>query len=99
MTAVVQIWRRAKKIGKYLGKKGKVESFTRILQAPAGFEKQTPFWVGIVKFPNGEKITAQLVDGKGIRVGSKVVGVLRRIGTVEKSEVVEYGVKFKLTEN
>jgi hypothetical protein len=96
MTEVVPIWRRTKEISTYFGKKGRVESFTRILQAPAGFEKQTPFWVGIIKFSNGKKVTAQLVDGKKIKVGSKVVGVLRRIRTAEKDEVVEYGIKYKL---
>jgi uncharacterized OB-fold protein len=95
MTQAVKIWRRAKKNYQYLGKKGKVDSLTRIVQAPVGFESQAPYWTGVISLWGGRKVIGQLVDREGVKRGDKVVGVLRRIKVVEKDSVIEYGVKFK----
>jgi hypothetical protein len=94
----IKIWREARRRYRYLGKVGRLASFTRIRQGPAGFEKQTPYWAGIIEFRNNEKITGQIVGvkGKKLRLGMKVEGVLRRLGAVEKKGVIEYGVKFKV---
>ncbi len=97
MMEAVKIWRRAKKNYKYLGKRGTVESLTKIVQAPAGYEEMAPYWVGVIRLRCGKKVTAQLVGGEEIRIGSKVFGALRRVKAVNKSSVIEYGIKFKKT--
>ncbi len=99
MTRAVRIWRRAKKNYQYLGRKGKVESLTRIVQAPAGFESQAPYWTGVIRLWGGRKVIGQLVDRKGVKIGDKVVGVLRRIKVAEKDSVIEYGIKFRKINN
>lgn len=95
----VKIWREAKKRYQYLGKIGRLVSFTKIRQGPTGFEKNAPYWVGIVEFGNGEKITGQIKSGAKsgkLKTGMKVVGVLRKLKEGEEKGVIEYGVKFKV---
>jgi len=96
--SAVKIWREAEKRYCCLGKVGRLVSFTKIRHAPAGFEKNAPYWVGMVKFRNGEKVTGQIkakIKNKKLETGMKVVGVLRRLKDEEKG-VIEYGVKFKV---
>lgn len=94
----VKIWREAQKRYRNLGKFGRLVSFTRIRQGPAGFGKNTPYWVGMVQFENGERVTGQIVEaqGKKLEVGMKVKGILRRLSPGNKKGVIEYGVKFKV---
>lgn len=98
MNSPVKIWRNHKEINKYLNLKGVVLMWTKIYSAPVGFEKQAPYFVAIVKLddpPAGgrEKITAMLVDCDELKTGDRVKTVLRRIGEVDKDEVLEYGIK------
>lgn len=92
-----KIWRDAKKRYQYLGKIGRLVSSTLIWQGPVGFEKNTPYWVGIIEFGNGERTTGQIVGTKNgkLEVGMKVKGILRRLMTADDKGVIEYGVKFK----
>lgn len=93
----VRIWREAKERYQFLGKKGRLISFTKIFNPPKEFVKQRPYWVGVVKFKNGKKTTAQLVvEGENPKVGRIVVGVMRRLQVADEKSVIEYGVKFKL---
>ena len=95
MKSPIAQWRNKEKY-KYLGKRGKIVSFTKVNNPPKGFGK-IPYYVGIVKFKNGQKKTGQLVlEGKKPKINSKVKGIIRRIGTPGKEEIINYGVKFKL---
>ena len=100
MTFPIKYWREAKNHHKYLGKKGKIISFTRISAGPAGFEKQTPYWAGIIELENGERVAGQIKvrdQESEIKIGAKVIGVLRKMGDVGEESVVEYGIKWKIT--
>lgn len=99
MDSPVKVWREARKRYQHLGKIGRLISFTNIRQGPAGFEKNTPYWVGIVEFRNGKRATGQIklkTKNGRLKTGMKVVGVLRRLKDEEEEGVIEYGVKFKV---
>ena len=88
----------------YLGKKGKVLVWTKILVPPLGFEHQAPYLVGIVQFEDGQKLPVQIVDCEekdlsagrhGLKPNQKIEVVIRKIGKVKSEEVIEYGIKVK----
>jgi uncharacterized protein len=97
MTSPVKIWRNQKKIVSNIGKIGKIVSFTVINISPDGFCDQAPYPVALIKLDNGEKLTAQVVDYKlnDIKIGRKVVTVLRRLRKSKDDEVIPYGIKVK----
>lgn len=97
MNSPVQTWRNHKNLQNYLNKKGKLLVWTKIVVAPLGFEHQTPYWVGIVQFEDGEKMPVEVVDCEDMELKSnqKVITVIRKIGKVKPEEVIEYGVKVK----
>jgi len=97
MSSPVTIWRSHKTLHSYLGKKGKLLVWTKILVAPLGFEHQVPYLVGIVKFSDGEKMPVQIVDceEKGLKPNQSVEVVIRKIGKAKSEDVIEYGVKVK----
>ncbi|HEY60660.1 MAG TPA: Zn-ribbon domain-containing OB-fold protein [Anaerolineae bacterium] len=70
----------AKESFKFSGK-GKVFSFTRMHSVPAGFERNAPYTVALVKLEEGPVVTAQLtdLDEKGVKIGTPVEMVTRRI--------------------
>lgn len=95
----VKIWRGAKKRYQNLGKTGWLVWFTKVWQGPAGFEKNLPFWVGMVRLRNNQKVTSQIVgDNQKITTGVKMKGVLRILNQGGEKGVIEYGVKFKTIE-
>lgn len=91
------IWRKSKKLSAQLDKTGKVLTFTTIHSAPAGFEHQIPYHVGIISFENGLNRALEIVDceQKALKIGLKVQTVIRRIGQSEPEELIEYGIKVK----
>lgn len=91
------IWRQHKLLPNYLGKKGKILVWTKISVPPKGFEHQVPYFVGIVKFDDGEKLPIQIVDceEKNIRISLRVEAVIRKVGKGKPEDVIEYGVKVK----
>lgn len=97
MISPVKIWRNQKKIQSLLGKTGTVISWTRIHVPPAGFSDHAPYIVAIAKWDAGGAYTAQLVDcaEAHIRVGQRVIAVLRRTRDPGNEGVIPYGVKFK----
>lgn len=97
MISPVKIWRRQKEIRKVLGKKGKVLVWTKIYTAGADFKKYAPYPVVLVELDNKEKVYGQLVDyeKEDLKIGKKVVSVLRKVREPSKEGVVAYGVKFK----
>ncbi len=97
MSSPAGIWREHKKLSGYLGKRGKLIVWTKILVAPSGFEHQVPYLVGIVEFSDGERIPLQIVDcdKKKLKPNQKIIAVIRKIGKVKSEDVIEYGVKAK----
>lgn len=96
MNSPVQIWRQHKKLHTYLNKVGKLMVWTKIFVAPAGFEHQVPYLVGIVQF-NGERLPLQIVDCEeaDLKINQRVVTVIRKIGKAKSEDVIEYGIKVK----
>lgn len=97
MVSPVKVWRHQKNIAKYLGKKGKIVSFTLIRVAPAEFKEQAPYPSIIVKMDSGQKMVGQLVDWqkKHLRTGQKVKIVYRKIREPDSEGIIPYGIKFK----
>jgi len=96
MSNTIAIWRKTKELHKYLGLKGKVVVWTEIFVPPAGYEKQVPYFVGIIEFPDGKRKTLQIVGcGEELKPGQEVELVVRRIGKAGAEDVIEYGIKAK----
>ena len=98
MNSPIKTWRNSKNQHKYLGKKGKIVSFTQINAGPVGFENQTPYWAGIIELEDGERIAGVLiaVRNQKPKASNKTIGILRIMRDVGEEEVVEYGVKWKI---
>jgi len=80
--------------------KGIVESFTIIRTAPSGFEKATPYVVGIIRLDEGPKISAQITgDIEQVDIGRKVSMVFRRMYEDGEQGLINYGFKFELDED
>ena len=94
MTPVV-IWREHKKLSQYLNKVGRVLVWTKVHIAPEGFENQSPYLVGIIKFDDGTKLPLQIVETSELKPNQKVITVIRKIGKAKSEDVIEYGVKVK----
>ena len=97
MNSPVTIWRSHKQLHNYLGKRGRLIVWTKILVPPLGFEQQVPYFVGIVQFSDGEKLPVQIVDceDEDLKPNTKVEVVIRKIGKVKSEDVIEYGIKVK----
>ncbi len=95
MNSPVQVWRTAKELHKFLGKKGKIVVWTRIFVAPSGYE--APYVVAIVEFEDKTRKSLQVVDYKEdqLKPGQQVITTIRRIGKAAPEEVITYGVKVK----
>ena len=76
---------------------GKLVSFTVIRNAPAGFEDQAPYIVGIIELAPKIRVTAQIIniDPKKLKIGQKLISVFRRISVADKESVIHYGLKFQ----
>lgn len=98
MTSPVRTWRKHKTLKTSLGKIGKVIAWTRVYAAPEGFGHLAPYIVCMVEFGKNDKMVAQLVDytEEALRIGQKVVCVVRRGVKAGPSEVIEYAIKVKL---
>ncbi|MFC1711019.1 hypothetical protein ACFLZ1_00375 [Patescibacteria group bacterium] len=96
MINTISNWRKKKQEYQYLGKIGKIISFTKISNPPKGFGK-LPYYVAILEFKNKEKKTGQLVlEGKMPKIGAKALAILRIVGIAKRNEIINYGIKFKL---
>lgn len=62
-----------------------------------GFKKYAPYPVVLVELENNEKVYGQLVDQeqKDLKIGTKVISVLRKVRTASVDGVIAYGIKFK----
>jgi hypothetical protein len=97
MISPVKIWRRQKEIRKILGKKGKVLVWTKIYTPGPDFKKYAPYPVILVELENREKIYGQLVDYRDadLKIGKKVISILRKVRASSEEGIIAYGVKFK----
>lgn len=97
MKSPVKVWRDTKNLKDNLGKVGKVLTFTKIFVAPQDFEHQIPYVVGIIQFKDKKRKSLEVVDydEKTLKIGTRIVTVIRRIGQAKPEEVIEYGIKAK----
>lgn len=95
MFSPVQIWRNQKRIVRLIGKTGRLLSWTVIRVPPGELMSQAPYPVVIVALRDGHKICAQLVDWNEshLRLGQKVVTVVRRVTEPSREGVIPYGIK------
>lgn len=78
--------------------KGEVYSFTRMGNAPAGFEEQSPYTVALVKLQEGPIVTAQLTDlgDHEVQIGMPVEMVTRKLRSDDGDKgILVYGYKFR----
>ena len=74
---------------------GEVYAHSRIHYPPAGFEKQVPYSVAMIKLDEGPKITAQIIEFDEISIGMKVESCIRKIYVDGETGIIHYGIKFR----
>lgn len=96
-TSSIKIWRKKRDVEGLLGKQGVVLSYTVVRTPPRSYHELAPYPVALVKLSGGKRLVSQLVDcaASDVKIGMKVVVVLRRLRHPDSSEVIPYGVKFK----
>jgi uncharacterized OB-fold protein len=79
-----------------LAESGRLLTYTIIRVAPAGFEDQSPYALGIAELDDGAKLTAQVVDCDfaALKVGMRVRLEFRRISEDGPAGIIHYGYKF-----
>jgi uncharacterized OB-fold protein len=77
--------------------KGSVYSYTRVSDAPAGFEEYAPYTIAIVKLDEGPLVTAQLtdLDEGSVSIGTPVEMVTRKLRSEGDQGMLIYGYKFR----
>ncbi|MFA9289001.1 MAG: Zn-ribbon domain-containing OB-fold protein [Weeksellaceae bacterium] len=100
MKSPVSAWRKQKTVRNSLGMYGEIISWTTISVAPPRFSYLTPYVVVLVQLQDNRKVYGQLVDveQKDVKIGQKVTSILRKTAQATAEEVVEYGLKFELTD-
>ena len=93
----VRIWREQSSDYPFLGKVGRLVSWTKIIAAAASFNKQAPYIVGLVDCGKWGKKLGQLtgVEEKELKPGRRFIGVWRRLRVHGDEGLIEYGVKFR----
>jgi uncharacterized OB-fold protein len=77
---------------------GEVYSYTKVYDAPAGYEDVAPYTVAMVKLAEGPMVTAQLTDiePKSVSIGMPVEMVTRRLRSDgDERGLLVYGYKFR----
>jgi len=78
--------------------KGEVYSYTRMSDAPAGFDASAPYTVALIKLVEGPLVTAQLTDlgDKPVEIGMPVEMVTRKLREDgDERGMIVYGYKFR----
>ncbi len=78
--------------------KGEVYSYTRMTDAPAGFDESAPYTVALIKLVEGPLVTAQLTDlgDKPVEIGMPVEMVTRKLREDgDERGMLVYGYKFR----
>jgi len=77
--------------------KGTIVTYTIIRAAPSGFERATPYAVGIIKLDEGPSISAQITgDKEAVEIGKRVRMVFRRMYEDGAEGLISYGFKFEI---
>jgi uncharacterized OB-fold protein len=86
----------AKDLFEFSGR-GQVYSFTRVFDAPTGYEENAPYTVALVQLDEGPMVTAQLTDlsQDKVEVGMPVEMVTRKLRTDGERGMLVYGYKFR----
>lgn len=76
---------------------GQVYSFTKVFDAPTGYEENAPYTVALVQLDEGPMVTAQLTDVSQdkVEVGMPVEMVTRKLRTDGERGMLVYGYKFR----
>jgi uncharacterized OB-fold protein len=85
-------------IEKYkLPEKGKLMTYTIVRSPPKGFEKMTPYVLGMITLEDGTTITAPLTDvlSDQVSIGMPVEAVFRKVFEDGESGIIEYAMKFR----
>ncbi|MBU0691855.1 Zn-ribbon domain-containing OB-fold protein [bacterium] len=74
---------------------GKILTWTVIRVAPMGFERQSPYALGVIELDDGARITSQIVDIPldKVKIGMKVRVEFRRINDDGPNGIHLYGYK------
>ncbi|MEM0231798.1 MAG: Zn-ribbon domain-containing OB-fold protein, partial [Candidatus Methanomethyliaceae archaeon] len=80
-----------------LPKRGKLLSFSIIRNPPIGFDKKTPYVIGLVELEDGTRLITQItdIDINELKIGMEVEQVFRKITEDGDSGIIQYGVKFR----
>ena len=86
----IKNWREQKIIIRKIGKIGTIISWT-VIRVPVIYP------VVLVKLEDGEKIIVQMVDydSSDLKIGKKVVTIVRRTCNVDQESIIPYGIKVK----
>ncbi len=86
----------AKDLFEFSGR-GQVYSYTKVVDAPTGFEDGAPYTVALVQLDEGPMVTAQLTDvpEDQIEVGMPVEMVTRKLRSDGERGMLVYGYKFR----
>ena len=76
---------------------GRVLTWTVVRNPPAGYEKYSPFVVGLVELDDGVRVLSQIVDVEldEVETGMRVEAAFRRVKEDGPSGIIEYGYKFR----
>jgi uncharacterized protein len=75
---------------------GTIYSYTRLQNAPEGYEDNAPYYLVMVQLDEGPLVTAQLTDQTAPPViGARVEMVTRRLTEDGPQGVIVYGYKFR----
>lgn len=93
----VKVWRKQKEVNRWLGKRGKIISFSKIHVPPMGFGNQAPYYIALIKFADGTSKMGQMVEitDSEMKTGLEVEGIIRRVREVDEEGVIPYGIKYK----
>lgn len=103
-TSAVNNWRKTKLLKNYLGKTGKLLTWTTVSTAPTGFEYQSPYFAGIIEFDDKQSLRSgdlksrmpiQIIDCKSedLKINLRLKLVVRRLKKPGPSDVIDYGIK------
>lgn len=92
--------RKGKLVEEEMPREGKIISFTKVFSAPAGFEKEVPYFLAIIELTNNTKLLTQIVerDDALVVAGAKVKMTFRKISEKGDEGPIAYGYKFKVVE-
>lgn len=96
MNSAIENFRESKKLYNLIGLMGTIISLTRINSSSESFIKPNQFFVALAKMENNINLMLPLIsNSENPKIKDKVTIVLRRVKSPTKSEIVEYGLKFR----